>query len=178
MQLTRMRKEDCLKEFKDILVIDPQEDCHCPIERYNAEIDTTYIWLKDGKPDSISFGHSYVTTLPVPMSIESIGYEQFKECLIASLPYAVAVNNVNDFSYERYSRLLINKNFNSNLLSNEWKNILVDYFIRPNLIITLSEIPENYIYFLPDPEFLGCFTWNLSRHGMFIMANKIGVHVI
>ena len=32
-----MKKEDCLGYWKDLLVIDPQEDCHCDIETYDSD---------------------------------------------------------------------------------------------------------------------------------------------
>jgi hypothetical protein len=171
------KPENLLKQFKNLLVIDPQEDCDCPVEKYDGQVNINYIFPKDGIPNMVKFDRNSI--LPIPMSSEPIDYQQFKNCLLASLPYANMIDKVNVYEY---SSLLISNKFKGENLSKEWQDTLVDYFIRNNdynnIVITLSEIPENYIYFMPEPEFFGCFTWNISKYGMFIMANKIGLHVI
>lgn len=168
-----MNKEQTIGLFQNLLVIDPQEDCHCDTEIYDSGESTKCVWLRDGLTEIVNCYHRIL----LPMSLQPITFNQFKYCLLDALPYASPVKSTEDIFST--SKLLVNTKFNFDKLSKEYYCI-IDHLIsrRDNTLICLSEIPENHIYFVPDPEFLGVFTWNLSRHGMFIMANKLKMHVI
>lgn len=163
-----MDKEKHLKYFTNVLVIDPQEDCECSVEIYDAGDSVKCVWLQDDIPKIVDC----YDRINLPMSLNPISFEQFKQCLLTSLAFASPIKSTQDIFSA--SRILINEDFKFEELPIEYFRALEHLMPRRNnTVICLSEIPRNHIYFIPDPEFLGVFTWNISRYGMFIMAEKI-----
>lgn len=165
-----MNKEKVLGEFQNFLAIDPQDDCSCDVEIYDTLETAICVWLKQGEPETTT----NQTRIRLPMSLNPIDLDQFKKCLLAALALAKPISISELHSYYQ---ILIHPAFDFDKLSDDWKNALLCK-LWPMRILHLEEIPENHIYLAPDPEFVGCFTWNLSGHGMFILADRLGVHVI
>lgn len=166
---TPKRKDGVLGYFKNLLVVDPQEDCECEIETYDSDGDKNIVWLREGEPEIVNHVHR----IQLPMSLNQITKEQFQRCVLTALPFAKQIT-VNDIS--RFENIIINRN-SFDKLPEESKSIIDDFY-RYNHRFLLPEIPEDHVYFAPPPEELGVFTWNLSRHGMFIIADHLGFLVI
>lgn len=164
------KKENVLGCFKNLLVIDPQEDCECETETYDADIlPAQVIWLKNGSPEIIECANR----IHLPMS-KQINFEQIKQCILTALPFAQPMTDKDD----PYHMILMHPEAEVDKLSDKLKDILVSFYRVDWTVICLPEIPKNKIYFSPDPEFFGCFTWNISRYGMFIIPERLRFCVI
>lgn len=163
------RKESVLGCFKNLLVIDPQEDCECEIEIYDADLNCQdVVWLKDGTSEVVRCN----SRIHLPMS-KQVKFDQIKQCILTGLSFAKPMSKQDD----PYHMVLMNSNVEINKLSSEMKEMLAR-FKAEWCIIRLPEIPKDKVYFSPYPEFLGCFTWNISRYGMFIMPDRLRYCVI
>lgn len=164
-----MKRRKDLGIFEKLLVLDYQEDSNCNVEVYDTLESATCVCLKEGETE--------VTTnqlqIHLPMSLNPINSDQFKKCLLTALTLAAPTNlaNINE-----YYSILVHPEFEFKKLSKEWRAAIKNLELQKT--IHLNEISKNHMYLAPYPEFLGCFTWNLSRHGMFILADRLGVHVI
>lgn len=165
-------KIEHLKYFENLLVIDPQEDCDCDIEIYDAGCQSKCIWLNNGTPEIVDC----YDRINLPMCYDKITFNQFKECFLTGIKFAKEISTARDIF--EYDKIIINPISSFDSLSNEYKDNLVSFLHHEYRVIYMSEIPENKIYFAPPPEMLGVFTWNLSKYGMFIMANNFGMQTI
>lgn len=164
------RKEDVLGCFKNLLVIDPQEDCECETEIYDADIiNHNVVWLRNGLPEIVNC-HNRVH---LPMS-KQIEFDQIKQCILTSLSFAKPMSRQDD----PYHMALMNSDIEIDRLSDKLKELFINYFRAGWCIIRLPEIPKDKVYLSPHPEFLGCFTWNISRYGMFIIPDLLRYCVI
>lgn len=163
------RKESALGCFKNLLVIDPQEDCECEVEVYDSgKSHQRVVWLRNGLPEVVDCNDKI--NLPMAKTIE---FEQIKQCLLTALSFAEPVNSKDD----PYHIAFLHPSININETPDNIQKILAPFKSKWNRV-RLSEIPMDKIYFSPYQEFLGCFTWNISRYGMFIMPDRLRYCVI
>lgn len=146
-----------------LFVIDPQDDCHCEIEKYEADKSTEVIIVGE----DIRFELADVNTCRVnlPMIDIPIKRETIIEALILATRKAETIN--------KYADLIFGKVISSP------RTPYQPHMKKPDGLdfnyehIQYQEWPDNLFAFLPDPEFLGVFTWNSSKHGLWFLQSTI-----
>lgn len=149
-----------------LLIEDPQRNRNCETSKYDLpHLDDgsvcKIVYLENGKI-STSLNHIIdnvnSSNLLLPMSLEKITNQQFIDCVIT------ACRNGRSFFDKsiKYTKILCHPNF-----------VITDKNLKEYNRVNLKNLDLDELYFLPGPEFLGVYTYNLNRYGMFIMSDHI-----
>lgn len=152
-----------LKPLADLLAIDPQDDCDCLVEVYEGLGGGSIYLDKFGKHVFRNFGIR--TVLPM---LESLSYFQLETLFLASF-LAASEEPTRDLIY---TTMLCSPHANIDRVF-LGKHGMVFYENRAMRVIELNDLHPNSIMLLPEPEFVGCLTWNKSYIGAFVMPGAI-----
>ena len=161
-----------------LFVIDPQTDCHCDIERYDADKSTEVVVV--GEDIRFELADPNTCRVNLPMIDNPIKRETIIEALILATRKAETIDLAGLSLFKscilklfKYDDLIFTKVISSPRTPYKQHMKKPDGLYFNYEQITYQEWPDNLHAFLPDPEFLGCFTFNISKHGLFFLPASI-----
>lgn len=136
------------KQIQKMFVVDFQNDCACDIETYDVDASNLYYLEKNGISN-----HKLGSRFCCPM-LPEISVKDVCDLLLKVFENAIELNSMPDCEF-----IIIN---NDSSLSNVYSNTI--------------KVPLNnneYVYFIPQPEYFGCLSVNLAGFGLFCFAYDI-----
>lgn len=162
------------KVLQNVLVMDVQNDCGCTIEKYDTEPAREVVYLTSEGIKEATFAEG---RLPLPMlddiSEADIWSVMQRACELAteSFPEELVISKMlfnphvsrKDLliAFERWSRPA--------RIKNRYDELIMEYYDW----ISAPFVPMDCVYFIPDPEFLGCISVNVDKFGVFCIPKHI-----
>jgi hypothetical protein len=163
------------QQYRQLLVQDIQNDCGCEFETFDRDIDLK-AWYLDGSQSVKAL--QYGDRLPVPM-LPDISDQD-----IIALFKAVCDDAIDHPLKDIVPAAVI---ANPKCDKNKLVHIL-DSVTKTGLVINRSGvthglafmdfIPEDTFYILPDPEYLGAITVNITGFGAFCFSGNIAKYTV
>lgn len=158
-------------QYAQLFVPDIQNDCACPIETYDCDVnyDTWYLTASD-KVEKVMFGER----LPLPMIPEISN-----ESILLLLKTACKDIKEDQRDYDVVpSALLTNSKSTGNKIVHIMEKVIGRGIVanRSGVIHGLAFadfIPVDEFVILPDPEFFGALTVNVGGFGAFCFARNL-----
>jgi hypothetical protein len=160
-------RERIPQQLSNLFVEDFQNDCGCDVETYDSELSATTVYLSlEGIKE---FTDSERTVLPMMPDICS-------QNIWDLLEYACQKAG-NKFSGAWLSTMLYNSNSDIQKVINVYKKhfgpVEFDYTGEIKNGLTAPFVPENCVYFLPEPDCFGVISVNASKFGAFCYTMNI-----
>lgn len=169
LNLIRKRLEDRVsRKIRNLFVEDVQNDCTCNTETYDSDLNiNTFFTSSEGIKE-----HSSDSRLPLPMK------EEFSEKDILDLLERAIVKAVDSRDDLIYCKMLYNPKSDGKQL---WATFEKQCGYSPPMNrsgeiydwVPLPFVPEDCVYFVPDPEFFGAISVNIDKFGAFCFGNHI-----
>lgn len=167
--LIRKRLEDRVsRKIRSLFVEDIQNDCTCSTESYDSDVNVdTFFTSSEGIK-----AHHFGTKLNLPMK------DEFSEKDILDLLERALVEASDGHGDLTYCKMLYNTKSDGKQL---WQTFEKYCGYPPHMNrsgdiydwVALPFVPEDCVYFLPDPEFFGAISVNIDKFGAFCFANHI-----